>query len=100
MLILIVSPIVLCILLYAIARHNAEFNILTTFFVSVGIGIGCLIANQVAGESLILVLLLDLVVAGLLIWKFCYTTILQTVIVTTAFVAYLVFAPLLLGVLL
>ena len=88
----IISPFVLCTLLYLFARRNADYNIYTTFIVAGGIALGSFIINHAFGATLgFFIFVLIFLLSGFLILKFCYTTVPQTIVVTILFVAYLVF---------
>ena len=90
----LISPLVLCALLYLFARRNADYNILTTFFVAVGIAVGSFIISHALAATLgFFIFFLILLLSGFLIWKFCYTTVPQTIVVTILFVAFLMFFP-------
>ena len=80
-----VNPVILCVLLYLVARHNAEYDFGTVFFVSLGVTISGFFAVALVGP--ILGGIVQLALAGYLLVRFCYVTLKQTIIVLIAFVA-------------
>jgi len=80
-----VNPVILCVLLYLVARHNAEYDFGTVFFVSLGITIAGWFFVAFVGP--IIGLVGQLVLAGYLLVRFCYVTLKQAVIVLAAFLA-------------
>ncbi|HOO77993.1 MAG TPA: hypothetical protein PLI51_10965 [bacterium] len=89
-----IAPFVLCFLLYLFARRNADYNIVTSIYVALGAGLGCFVISHAFADALGFFVVIPMVaLSGFLIWKFCYTTVAQTVIVTIGFMGYVVFFP-------
>jgi len=86
---LFLHPLVLCGLLWLIARHNAEFSFARVFFVALGIGLAGIVAGAALGPGLGLLALL--VMAGVCVYflmKFCYTTLGQALATTGLYFVY------------
>jgi len=85
MLSLILDPIGLMAILWLVARHNADFEFSTVFFVTLGLTLATFLIALAIGIFAVIPLF------GLCVWalmKFCYTTLGQALIATTIFVAY------------
>ena len=88
---LILNPLVLCLLVWIVARSTAEFDFGRMFFIALGVGLASAALNQMVAGHLYLQLLTLLPVAGLLIfllWKYCYLTLQQALIVTGLYFVY------------
>ncbi len=94
MIALFLNPLVLCALLWLVARNSADFYFAQVFFLALGIGI----AGALLGIFLGILSLIPLaaLTVFLLMW-YCGITLGQAVLVTALYFAYQVGLSLLLG---
>ncbi len=84
---LFLDPAILCLLLYLFARHNAEFDFLRVFFITLGIGVGGAVIFMALAPSIGLLSLIPVFLLALfLLMKFCYVSLKQGVIILSVFV--------------
>src|SRR5215510_4118090 len=86
---LILNPLVLCLLVWIVARSTAEFDFGRMFFIALGVGLVGAALSWVLGGYLGLLMLIP--VGALLIFllmKYCCLTIQQALIVTGLYFAY------------
>jgi hypothetical protein len=86
---LLLNPLVLCVLVWIVARSTADISFVTMFFIALGVGIvGALLGFVLPG----FLGLLSIIPVGLLLvfllMKYCALTIQQALIVTGLYFAY------------
>lgn len=90
MLALILNPLVLCVLVWLVARGTAEIDFAKMFFIALGVGIvGALAVNYFGGGYFgLLALIPFLGILLFLLMKYCYLTLQQGLIVTGLYFLY------------
>jgi hypothetical protein len=83
---LFLHPVVLCILLWIVARKNANLEFATVFFICLAITIGSTIAAVKLYPDLGSLTFVPIAVASIfLLMRFCYTSLVQSIIVLALF---------------
>lgn len=97
---LVLNPVVLLILLWLVARHEAELEFSVIFLVSLGIGLGSMAISHVLAPYLGMFTLIPIAMLAIyLLMRFCHTSLQRSAIVVGLFIAYQIgFALLLQGV--
>ncbi len=86
---LLLNPLVLCILVWIVARSTADIDFGKMFFIAVGVGLVGAALNVAVGGYLALLTVIP--VAALLVFllmKYCGLTLQQALIVTGLYFAY------------
>ena len=86
---LFLHPAVLCLIIWIVARKNAEFGFATVFFVALAFGLGSSFIILRFAETLgAFVVLPALAIGVFLLMRFCYTSLGQSVVILILFAIY------------
>jgi hypothetical protein len=99
MIALLLNPVVLCVLVWLVARGTADIDFVRMFFIALGVGLFGAVVGMAVGDSYLALLAL-LPVLGLLVFllmKYCCVTLQQALIVTGLYFAYQVAFAVLMG---
>ena len=96
---LLLNPLVLCVLLWLVARGSADIEYGRVFFISLGVSIvGVAIAALAGGGFVALVALLPVLgLLAFLLMRYCCVSLQQALIVTGLYFAYQIAFPILVG---
>src|SRR6266478_2099348 len=79
---LFIGPVILCLVLYTVARHNADYTFLNVFFVSAIIGLGNLVLVFLLVPKLGLwTYIAVFLFSAIMLIRYCYVTFVQASIV-------------------
>jgi hypothetical protein len=89
MIALLLNPLVLCLLVWVVARSSAEFDFPRMFFIAVGVGLlGAALGALVEGYLVLLTLIPVAALLVFLLMKYCCLTLGQALVVTGLYFAY------------